>query len=109
MKSVFGALVASLLFSVPAFSAVQSANCESTMGTGRQVQLYFMADTLKQVRVINGTRTVPLIPVALQTQSSPNKTVYSIIGSSELIEMDNTIPVDGIGFLRIAGEHFSCF
>ncbi|MBY0517069.1 MAG: hypothetical protein K2P81_09185 [Bacteriovoracaceae bacterium] len=93
-----------------AFAQYETVSCDSIRGTGNMMLLVIANKELKQVRVsVGGSMPRALLINRIHGQSIPDVTLYTVSGSSELLEIQNSV-LDGIGgYVKLAGDELSCF
>ena len=88
----------------------EMVRCYSTVGPDRELSLVIVNSTLREIRVISTSseRQRALVPRKMMNQSIPGKTLYTIVGSDVLVEIENKILNSETGILKIDAEDFNC-
>jgi hypothetical protein len=99
-----------LIVSFNAEASLSTLNCGSTMGAGNELLLFVANQNLLQVRVLtnNGSHQRALLVNKLANQNIKGVTLFTIAGSSELLEVENVVLDGQDGHVRLAGDTFSC-
>jgi len=101
-----------LTLSATAFASTDFVDCLSNRGTGHELTLVVARQELRQVRVISsGNRQRAFLPVRLLNQSSRAYSLYSLPGTSMILEVSNSVLTDLRGTVRAldGSDTFSCY
>jgi hypothetical protein len=109
-KIFFSASIVLLTLSSSAFAQFEMVRCQSILGAERDLSLVIVNSALKEIRPIsnNTERARALIPRKIMNQCMPGKTLYTIVGSDILVEIENKILNGEAGILKVDAEDFNC-
>jgi len=82
--------------------------CEGTTNPDRTLILAIRNGKLLQLRVQN-QGSLPRVLMTNVISANANTTIYTIMGSIDLLELQNSVLSEGSGEARMAGERFNCF
>jgi len=93
-----------------AFAQFEMVRCYSTLGTDHDLSLVIVNSALREIRTssLESNRAKALIPRKVMNQSTAEKSLYTIIGSDVLVEIENKILNGEAGRLKIDAEDFNC-
>ena len=109
-KLIIPSIMAFFIANTSAFAQFEMVQCSSTLGTDHNLSLVIVNNTLREIRVgsLETNRAKALIPRKIMNQSTAEKTLYSIVGSDVLVEIENKILNGEAGRLNIDAEDFNC-
>jgi hypothetical protein len=110
LKKLISLLFISII-STSSFAAYEIVNCDSIRGTNRSLSLIIVNNDVKQIRFLNpgSNRPMALMTRKLNIQNFPELTIYSAMGISSLIKVENNILAGNGGLVSIDSDEFSCF
>ena len=111
MKKLILSSILGLLFCNSAvFAQFEMVHCSSTLGTDHDLSLVIVNSSLREIRMssLESSNAKALIPRKIMNQSTSEKSLYKIVGSDVLVEMENKILNGEAGRLRIDDEDFNC-
>ncbi len=96
-----------ILILLPALSLAASISCQSLSGDDKSLVLLVNEHKVIQLK-IQQQGSLPKVLKANEIRNDGSASVYSIVGSSALLEVQNTI-IDGQGGrAKLAGQRFEC-
>ncbi len=99
-------IIAALLSVVSSAFGYETVNCISVRGTDRELELKIANQDLKFVMDLGLRRSV--VVTKLANQNMNGKTLYSVLGSFSLIEVENSVLNNEGGNIRFEGDELSC-
>lgn len=110
MKALILSLMSFTFLTVSAHAEYSMVNCDSIRGTNRSLTLVVVNQDVKQVRVqTNGSRQRALIPNKILNQNIDGVTLYTVVGLSGFMEVENKVLEGNGGIVKLADDEFSCF
>lgn len=104
------ALVSLIAFSSLAHAEFNLITCDSVRGTNTALTLVVLNQDVKQVRVqSNGSRVRALVPNKIINQNIEGVTLYTIVGLTGFMEVENQVLNGNGGYIRLSNDEFSCF
>ena len=104
------ALLTILAATSVAHAELNMINCDSIRGTNHSLVLVVANQDLKQIRIQsnNGGRSQAILPSKLINQNINGITLYTLLGQTGFMKVDNQVLAGNGGYVELANDEFSC-